>query len=1076
MAEPNLTQRYRRRVLTIPPGAPFLKTLAASLCDGRLDPSFRYHPADPLSDPLKLADVTIFVPTRRSTRVLRSEFVDLLGGRSAILPVIRALGETDDDSGFFDLIAPEEMDLALPISGTARLIELGRLILAWRNQLPKVVLDLHSQSPLVAPASPADAIWLARSLAELIDAVDTEELEWDALNNLQTGEHALWWQLTAEFLSIASAFWPARLEEIRRSSPAKHQAAILRGEARRISERQHKGPVIVAGSTGSVPAAADLIAAISRLPQGIVVLPGLDTSMPDEQWALIGETGIDGRPDPASRSHPQFGLSRLLGKIGIDRHEVETLGDVPADLAFRAATLSQALAPAKATDSWSRWRDGADPQRLSAAFRDVALIEAANEREEAVAIAIALRLALEQPRSDGGESQAALITPDRALGRRVTAELARFGIIADDSAGSALSGTDQGTLTQLLLEAVLRPGDPVAIVGLIKHPLLSLGFAAETLRNAVEALEVLALRGGIGEMDISGLAPLLERRIREQTDDRHPPHWRLSLPENAAENARMLAEKLAEAVEPLASALVGRRTDGRGLTARLTLSDWASRTGRALEALCVDERGSLATLWSGEAGERLADLFSEVIETDGQIEADGPQWIDIVMALTTGEAVKPRSLSHPRVFIFGALEARLQSVDTMILGGLNEGAWPGQTINNPFLSRSMKTDMGLEPPERRIGQLAHDFEMACGTRNLVLSRSLRQGSTPTVASRWLQRLLALSGKGLAGELKARGDDYLRWACAIDAGEDQPPARRPAPKPPAELQPRRYSFSEVGRLRRDPYSIYARRILKLDPLSPFNKDPGAAERGILYHAIIDRYTRQGHKSGTPAAAEALRRIADELFDAEQLPTHIDRVWRPRFAEVARAFLDWETARAPDIRSTATEVGAGFDVEPAGIRVTGIADRIDIKGSGDADIIDYKTGLSPSVSQARALLDPQLALEAAALQAGAFRGMGAQRPGDLIYVRLRPGERFRFEKVNNEGVTATAKRQPKSALDLARESIDQLTRFVITLRDGKAGFASRLVPFAQGDFGGEYDHLARVAEWSTADDEAEAESDE
>lgn len=1067
-----MTRPYgRKRVLSIPAGAPFLKTIAAALCDGRLNETFRYNPADPLS----LADVTIYVPTRRSARVLLSEFVDLLGGRSAILPVIRPLGETDDDSGYFDLVAPEEMDLTLPIGGTARLLELGRLILAWRNQLPKIVLDVHSESPLVAPASPADAIWLARALAELIDAVETEERDWADLKKLDTGEHALWWQLTAEFLSIASAFWPARLEELRRSSPAKHQAAILRGEARRIASRDHKGPVIVAGSTGSVPAAADLIAAISDLPNGTVVLPGLDLSMPADQWAMIGEEAFDGKPEPASRSHSQFGLSRLLRKIGVTREDVEVLGEVPADLVFRAEALSQALVPAKATDRWSAWRDGADAGLLAKAFAEVSLIEASNEREEAVAIAIALRLALEQPGKNGGESQAALITPDRALARRVTAELSRFGLLADDSAGSPLSGTPQGTLTQLLLEATLRPGDPVAIVALIKHPLMRLGLPAADLRSAVEALEILALRGGIGDMDISALEPLLETQLAAQLEDRHAPHWRLSLPSDAADKARDLARRLAKAVEPLASALVRRRPDGRGLTAKLPLSDWAERTGRALEALCIDERQNLAALWSGEAGERLAGLLSEVMETDGQMEADGPQWIDIVLALTTGEAVKPRSLSHPRIFIFGTLEARLQSVDTMILGGLNEGSWPGQTVNNPFLSRTMKTDMGLEPPERRIGQLAHDFEMACGTLHLILSRSMRQGSTPTVASRWLQRLLALGGKQFADALKARGNQYREWASMIDAGENQPVAKRPAPKPPADLQPTKYSFSEVGRLRRDPYSIYARRILKLDPLDPFNRDPGASERGTLYHAIVDRYTREGHKPGTPAAKEAMRRITEDLFDAERLPPHIDRVWRPRFVEVARAFLDWEAERAPDIRQTMTEVSAGWELEPAGIRVTGIADRIDIKGSGLADLVDYKTGLSPSVSQARALLDPQLGLEAAALRAGAFRDAGALTPDKLLYVRLRPGDRFREDKVNNEGSSATAKRQPKSAVDLADESLEQLTRFVVTLRNGDAGFASRLVPMAQNDFGGEYDHLARVAEWSTADDE-EAETDE
>jgi ATP-dependent helicase/nuclease subunit B len=1066
-----MTTTRHKRVFTVPPAVPFLNTIASKLLDGSLVEGFHHDPADPLS----LSKVTIFVPTRRAARVLRSEFVELLGGRSAILPIIRPLGETDDDSGYFDLAAPEEMDLALPIGGVARLLELARLILAWRNQLPLAITAVHSSSPLVAPASPADAIWLARALAELIDSIETEERDWNDLEKLDTTEHPLWWQLTAEFLKIASVFWPARLEELRRSSPARHQSAILRGEARRIATSEHQGPVIVAGSTGSVPAAADLIAAIASLPNGVVVLPGLDQDMSDEDWALLEDGPFrDKRSEPAARSHPQFGLSKLLKRLQIDRSEVAILTAASDELMFRSKTLSKALAPAKATDDWSDWRTSADGQALARAFADIALIEAANEREEATAIAIALRMALEEP-GRHGETQAALITPDRALARRVMAELARFGIVADDTAGTPLSSTPQGTLLQLTLEAILRPGDPVPIVSLLKHPLARFGLSEAEAREAAQALELIALRGGIGEIDIATLGFLLERRLEEQKTDRHTPQWRLSLPDDAAKQARRLAERVTLAVEPLASAVLGRLPSGRGKTAKLPLSDWAARSGRVLEKIAKDERGDLSALWTGEAGERLADMLSEVIDTDGQMEADGPQWIDIVAALTTAEAIKPKALSHPRLFIFGTLEARLQSVDTLVLGGLNEGSWPGQSVNNPFLSRTMKVDLGLEPPERRIGQLAHDFQMASGTRNLIYSRSMRQGTAPTVASRWLQRLLALGGQDFARELRARGDVYRAWAGMIDQAQPQPVAKRPSPTPPAELQPTKYSFSEVGRLRRDPYSIYAARILKLDPLKPFNEDPGAAQRGTLYHRIIDEYTRENHVPGTPAAREAIMRLTTKLFDAEQLPAHIDQVWRPRFVQVAEAFMTWETGRAPDIRETFTELSAGFDIPEAGIRLTGIADRIDVKGSGRADIIDYKTGLSPSVNQARSLLDPQLALEAAALLAGGFKNMPSMTPEQLTYVRLRPGDRFKTDTVNNEYAKETDRITPKSAIDLANESREQLASFVNLLRSGKAGFSSRLVPTMQNAYDGDYDHLARVAEWSTAEVE-EGDGDE
>jgi ATP-dependent helicase/nuclease subunit B len=379
----------------------------------------------------------------------------------------------------------------------------------------------------------------------------------------------------------------------------------------------------------------------------------------------------------------------------------------------------------------------------------------------------------------------------------------------------------------------------------------------------------------------------------------------------------------------------------------------------------------------------------------------------------------------------------------------------------------MKTEIGLEPPERRIGQLAHDFEMANGTRHLIYSRALRQGSTPTVASRWLQRLLALGGEAFEAELRGRGNRFLQWAGLIDRGDGQTPAQRPSPKPPLALQPKSYSFSEVGRLRRDPYAIYARRVLRLDPVDAFNRDPGAAERGTLYHKIIDRFIREAHIAGTPDAAAAMERILSDLFDLERLPPHIDAVWRPRFREVARAFLEWEAGRRHGILKTLTEVRGGMELESINIRLTGVADRIDTTGPNSADIIDYKTGYNPSPAQARVLLDPQLALEAAALSAGAFRDAGSLVPQDLLYVRLRPGSRFQVDTVNNESSARSDK--AKSAMDLAAESIDQLVKFVGLLQSNERGFTSRLIPAQQFDFGGDYDHLARVSEWSTAETE-------
>ncbi|MBB4120943.1 double-strand break repair protein AddB [Martelella radicis] len=1066
-----MVEATRAGLWTIPPGVPFLQSLAHNMLSGRLAPSFRYDPKDPLA----LADVRIFLPTRRAVRVLRGEFSTLLGGAAAILPEIRALGETDEDEHYFEESLPESAESLPPIEPVPRLLELAGLILPWRNRLSDELAGLHGGSPLVAPASPADAVWLARDLAELIDAMETERIGWDSLTSLEQENYAVWWQLTAEFLKIAAHYWPGRLDELGRSSAIARRNALLAGEAERIAALTGDAPVIIAGSTGSVPAIADLIAAVAGLPQGVVVLPGLDREMTGEDWqALTAADPEPSLPDPSIRSHPQYEMARLLERLALSRDHFATLEEADPSRGIRGRVLAAAFAPAETTDRWEIWRATFEAGEIDRGFSDVALLEAANERQEALAISTALRLALERPGEDGRPARAALITPDRNLARRVAAELHRFAIDADDSAGTPLSATGQGTLLTLLLEAALKPGEPATLAALLKHPLSRFGLSARKMRSAGAAFELIALRGGTRAADLGNLQAFVAEALEVQKDERHPPRWRTALPKSAAADALDLAERIDLALALLIETHVARGPDQPPLTEAIPLSDWAARTGRALEAVAADEAGDLSALWSGEAGERLSTVLSETMGSESTIEADGPQWIDIVAALSASEAVKPRSMGNPRVFIFGAVEARLQDVETIVIGGLNEGIWPTQAKNNPFLSRGMKAEIGLEPPEKRVGQLAHDLIMAAGAPHLLFSRALRQGSAPTVASRWLQRLLAFAGPGLEAAMRKRGDVLLGWASALDDQPRTPIPPRPEPYPPADSQPKRYSFSEIGRLRRDPYAIYAQKVLKLDPLAPFNADPSVKERGILYHALAERFIKTGADPSGEAGRAAMGDVLAGLLLEAELPPHLALSWVPRLESVAEELLKFEAARrlSTPIDATLTEAGAGFDIPLAEIRLTGIADRIDILDDGTAEIIDYKTGISPSLNQARSLLEPQLPLEAAALSAGAFKNVPPLETKSLKYVRLRPGHRFGVDSLEK----AETKKDPAiTAEELATDALREFTRFVTALKTGQRPFASRLIPASARDFGGEYDHLARVAEWSTVDDDGEGGND-
>ena len=1027
------------RVLSIPAGAAFLPTLADALLSGDLVPGFA-----PGDDPLALADVTIYLPTRRAARELRSVFVDRLGGRAAILPTVRPLGEVDEDADLFDETGSGEFVLPPAIERIERVLLLAPLVQAWKRRLPAHVAAMVEEE-IVVPASAADAVWLARDLADLIDEVETEGADWSALSGLVPDELAGWWQVTLEFLEIVRRQWPQYLEDNGLTNPAAHRNRTLAAEAARLKSAPPAGPVIAAGSTGTIPATAELLGVISRLPMGAVVLPGLDPDIDQASWEVIGRADLS----LSSFGHPQTALKKLIARLGVERDEIEHLGTREAALAARAVLVSEALRPAETTDAWPGSREAREAALRDGALDGVSLVEAANEREEAVAIAVTLRLAVEKE----GQT-AALVTGDRDLARRVSAELERFGIRANDSGGLPLASTPPAMLAGFALEAALRPGDPLALHALIGHPLVGLGLPRPLVRRAAETVELVALRGGTGRPDIAALAQDFDTRLAAIDASHRKPFWRQRLDGERIEEARAMLAALDTAIAPL----VALRRAGATTVAEATRA-----TVETIENLARGEDGGLAHLYGGEAGTQLAGLLREIVASDATLSFPPADWPNVLAALIAGSMVKPAPGGDGRIFIWGALEARLQSIDTLVLGGLNEGSWPRRAESDRFMSRLMKAGLKLEPPERRIGQAAHDFQMAMGAPRVVLTRSARAGDAPALASRWLQRLKTFAGKEPVEHMAHRGRDLLHWARSLDSAGTVPFAPRPEPNPPLNVRPKRFSVTEVETLRRDPYAVYARRILRLEALEPLLRDPGAAERGTLFHDIVHAFAVSDVDPAAPEAEARLIEIGRAQFDACRLPPDIDAVWWPRFARMAGNFIAWERGRpAGTLRRIAETRAGATGVGATGATLSGRADRIDVRPAGMADILDFKTGASPSKAQAHTLLSPQLALEGALLMRGAFTQAGACTPSELAHVRMKANGEVIEESILDYN------RQVKSAVELSTEAWTRLERLLAHYGNETTGYLSRALPFREGDIGGDYDHLARVLEWSAGGD--------
>ena len=1036
----------RPRVFTIPPSAPFLPTLIKAMTAGKL--GFRLP-----EDPLALAAVTLYLPTRRACRLAREAFLDALDVDAAILPRIVAIGDINEDELVFaemaaGAIAADALAVPPALGGLERRLLLAQLVRTWARA-PEV--RGAQGMPLVAQ-TPAAARALADDLARLIDDMTMRGVSWDRLDDLVPEALDPFWQLTLKFLQLARESWPQILSERGLIEPAARRDAMIKAEAARLA-RKTDAPVIAAGSTGSIPATAELIATIARLPHGAVVLPGLDTDLDEESWRLIGGNArADTLPAPG---HPQFALQALLGRIGIGRDAVEPL----AEARGREHLVSEVLRPAAATELWrERVTDQSFKVHTEAALASITMIEAANAEDEALSIAVVLREAVEQGKT------AALVTPDRALGARVKSALERWQLVAEDTGGQALSETPAGIFARLAAETALGGLAPVTLLGLLKHPLLRLG--ARDNARAVTALERAILRGPRPRAGSAGLASALEafgaqlakfrananRQTKEETD-LHGSDPRTRLFDTDLEAAAELARKLAAALAPLEEIGSGERS----------LADLAARHRDVLAALSRD--GAFEHAFVGPDGTKLADALDElaISEAAGGLRIEPSDYVELFSALVAERVVRAPPLAGARVRVLGLLEARLSAHDRVVLGGLVEGAWPPESRTDAWLSRPMRLELGLDLPERRIGLSAHDFAQMLGVPEVILTRAAKIGGAPMQASRFVQRLAAIAGEGRWQAALDRGNVYLAWARSLDQPEGVKPEPRPAPTPPRAARPQRLSVTEIEHGLRDPYTLYAKHVLNLAPLDEVDAAPGAAERGTVIHNVLREFSERFAKELPADPAGALIAMGRGYFAALAEFPEARAFWWPRFVRIAQWLGGWEAGRRASHELVAAEIRGAIDIPLAdgAFKLTGIADRIERDAAGGYVILDYKTGSVRTEKQVRTGLAPQLTLEAAMLRQGGFNNgatpiAGGGSVSELAYVALKGGARAgEFMPIDFKEGT------PNAQADRALQKLAELVR---RFDDDHEPYRSLVHPMWKARYG-DYDHLARVKEWSS-----------
>lgn len=943
-------------------------------------------------DPLRLARGIVLVPTNRAKRAISDAFVRASEG-GLLLPRLVAIGDPAFDEAAGPFLDPADDDEPVPpaVDPLQRRLILSRLVLAGKPGIDA-----------------AEAVRLAGELGRTLDQLLVEQIDPRAMRDVAVGELSAHWQRSLDLFEIVLNAWPRELERLGRIDLAERRNRLLERVARRWRDDPPDRFVCAAGVTDSAPAVARLLRVVAGLPGGMVVFPGADLGMDQAEWDMLGPFEPDpmtGRRRRNLETHPQFHLKLLIERMGVQRGEIDpwrvaTELDAPP---ARSKAIASAMMPAELTKGWSE--TPAAERRLNG----VRALEVANPAEEAQAIALAMREVLEVE----GRT-AALVTPDRALARRVAAHCARWGLAIDDTAGRPLSSLPPGTLLLALAEAGAQGFAPLALLALLKHPLVAAGEGRLAWLDGARAMD-LALRGPRPAAGLAGI-------------DAH-----LANPEGYDARVRQAPLRWWASVRPLIEPVEALFAGGPAPLIRLLAQLRESAT-----ALCGD------ALWSRAEGRAAAELLDDLEREAGHGPAlvEPASLAEMLRTLMDEIAVRPPQGGHPRLAIYGLIEARLQTADLLILSGLNEGVWPGLPAPDPWLAPRIRSELRLPGLERRIGVAAHDLAQGLGAREVLLTRAKRDAGAPTIASRFWLRLEALSG-GLE-----RAEALESWAREIDDPRVHEPATRPEPCPPVAIRPRLIPVTDVDRLKADPYAFYAKRILRLRQLDPVDADPSAAWRGTAVHDVLEKWKTLDECD--PAELEP--RVLTMLSQAHPM---MRALWQPRLIEAVR-WIVREMAARPE--RTILDVEKDGRIEVAGVTLTGKFDRIDRLGDGTLGIVDYKTGQPPSTKAVKAGYSLQLGLLGLIAERGGFEGISGRASCFEYWSLARKGGDYGYVATPVDAARKHGRMLPDEFVPNALERFAEVTGAYLT---GGAAFTAKLhpeyAPYA------EYDQLMRRDEW-------------
>lgn len=936
-------------------------------------------------DFVALSQVQILLPNRRSCRTLADAFLTARNGQPCLLPRMSPIGDINED----ELALNDILDINNPDIPPA-IAPLERQMLL--GQL------IQAQRPTLPPAQ---VFALSAQLSALIDDVHTEGLDWSNLEQLVPGELSHHWQITIDFLRILFEHWPTILAERGLVDPAERRNLILHYYTEQLRNNKTPTRIIAAGSTGSISVTRDLLKTISYLKHGSVILSGLDTTMPQSEWDQVGDT------------HAQFYLKTLIDHIGISRPDVKAWPTSrKPDTSARTTFLQQCVSTAS---------DPAELKIKPEALHGIHLVQAAQPQQEARIVALKIRETVEDP-----TKSVLVVTADRTLAQRIEAELGRWDIRVNDAAGLPFLQTRVGLWLDAVAALFIPDSQAVALLSMLHHPFAGLGYAPNDYHFHVKWFERYILRGPRWQGGLKDLITVTQQRISDIPLVHHEP-------------LMALATTIAHAIQAAQP------------QQQHTLSEWLDMHLQLAESLAAtDSKTGAEIVWHGDSGETAAQLLQD-LRLHAHLNTKpmtATAYRDVMAHYLKRQAYRPRYPLHPRINVLGPIEARLQQADLVILAGMNETVWPRETPHDPYMSQPMRQQFGLAPFARRIGQSALDFYLLSHAPRLFITYSATRDGTSVAPARWLQQMQVVLDKHKL-HLSSDSLDWVQLADSMDAPEQITPGTRPTFAPPLSARPRQLSVSNLDQWRRDPYGLYARKILGLRLLEPPENDAAARDWGNVVHQMLDLFINV-----TPFSLADWQSKSRQTLDALALPVDIWAQWHQRLNDIGFWLNEHQLVQGRGY----SEINGRYVFDGLDFTVTGRADLVDVQDNAIV-ISDYKTGgAKRSGAQMLNGYAPQLPFLGLMAERGGFSGLPNKPVTELRYIDITGKAR--------EPIVIN--KHDKNVSDMLARNQALFARLIQQFDQADTPYITQPHPKYINAFN-DYAHLERVQEWSGADGE-------